>query len=218
MPFEIPFIIECVYPLMSIDVNHAVSTASPELTTIHADECLLHCYKGVYYNIPVQVKSRQLLFYVICGSHIGVMAGWENALNCVLGIANPDYREVESVALGEQLVREAIDQGRIEMVEPVLSMPYDLKRLFLPQCLCEDSGSHLSLKLTSYCPSVSHVKEERSKVKTPLQSIGQLTKGRERDKRVSGLCEVHVAPKALRQHIEDDCSVQPNLISQSAYG
>ncbi|KAG2043861.1 hypothetical protein BDR03DRAFT_1005075 [Suillus americanus] len=89
MPFEIPFIIECVYPLTSIDVNHAVSTASPELATIHAgssnfhdvvrslaDECLLHCYKGVYYNIPAQVKTRQLLFYVICGSHIGVMAGW----------------------------------------------------------------------------------------------------------------------------------------------
>ncbi|KAG1796135.1 hypothetical protein EV424DRAFT_1353251 [Suillus variegatus] len=218
MPFEIPFIIE-------------FSTASPELATIHAgssnfhdvvrslaDECLLHCYKGVYYNILAQVKTRQLLFYVIRGSHIGVMAGWENALNCVLGIANPNYREVESVALGEQLVREAINQGRIEMVEPVLSMPYDLKRLFLPQCLCEDSGSHLSLKLNSYCPSVSCVKEEKSKVKTPLQSIGQPTKGRERDKRVSGLCEVHVAPKALRQHVEDDCSVQPNLISQSVYG
>lgn len=39
-------------------------------------------------------------------------------MNCVLGVANPDYHEVESVALGEQLVREAIDQGRIEMVEP----------------------------------------------------------------------------------------------------
>ncbi|KAG2058981.1 hypothetical protein BDR06DRAFT_968015 [Suillus hirtellus] len=130
MPFKIPFIIECMYPLTSINVNHAVSTASPELATIHvgssnfhdvvqllADECLLHCYKGIYYNIPVQVKHRQLLFYVICGSHIGVMVGWENALNCVLGIANPNYREVESIALGEQVVREAIDQGRIEMVE-----------------------------------------------------------------------------------------------------
>lgn len=59
-------------------------------------------------------------WYVIfqCLSHLFINATRENALNCVLGIANPNYREVESVALGEQLVREAINQGRIEMVEP----------------------------------------------------------------------------------------------------
>ncbi|KAG1801273.1 hypothetical protein EV424DRAFT_1351937 [Suillus variegatus] len=158
-------------------IEEMFSTASPELATIHAgssnfhdvvrslaDKCLLHCYKGIYYNIPAQVKTRQLLFYVIRGSHIGVMAGWENTLNCVLGVANPDYHEVESVALGEQLVREAIDQGRIEMK------------------ICDKNP----------------VKEEKSKVKMLLQSIGQPTKGQERDKRVSGLCEVHVAPEALQ--------------------
>lgn len=44
--------------------------------------------------------------------------------------------------------------------------------------------------------------EEKSKVKTPLQSIGQPTDGWERDERASGLCEVHVAPEALRRHVE----------------
>ncbi|KAG2342078.1 hypothetical protein BDR05DRAFT_1001335 [Suillus weaverae] len=136
MPFEIPFFIEGVYyqssyHQTSIQINSAVSTAPPKLITIHegssnfndaarslADKCLLHCYKGVYYNIPVRVNHKQLLFYVIRSSHIGIIAGWENALNCVLGVKNANYREVESIAIGEQLVREAIDQGRVEMVEP----------------------------------------------------------------------------------------------------
>jgi hypothetical protein len=42
----------------------------------------------------------------------------ENALNCVLGVAGAVYHEVESIAIGEEKVRIAIDEGRIKMVEP----------------------------------------------------------------------------------------------------
>jgi hypothetical protein len=35
----------------------------------------------------------------------------ENALNCVLGVAGAVYHEVESVAIGEEKVRIAIDEG-----------------------------------------------------------------------------------------------------------
>ncbi|KAG1789965.1 uncharacterized protein HD556DRAFT_1310959 [Suillus plorans] len=134
MSFKIPFFIESVHSSSYVYVNHAVSTAAPDVSTVHkhslhyqavvrsiADESLLHCYKGVYYNMPAEVKDGQSLFYVVRGSYIGVMAGCttrENALNCVLGVNEPAYHEVESVVIGEQRVREAIDQGIVEMVEP----------------------------------------------------------------------------------------------------
>ncbi|KAG2737958.1 hypothetical protein P692DRAFT_201874375 [Suillus brevipes Sb2] len=129
-----PFFIERVFTSSSppvVFVNRALSTASPEFTIINhnhpefenavrsrADDSVLHVYKDVFYNIPVQVKPSQSMFYVTRGSHIGVVAGWENALNCVLGVAGAVYHEVESVAIGEEKVRIAIDEGRIKMVEP----------------------------------------------------------------------------------------------------
>ncbi|KAG2358778.1 hypothetical protein BDR07DRAFT_1488993 [Suillus spraguei] len=112
MHSQVPFFIEGLRIPSSIQINNAVSTAPPNLITVYqgssdfqdaaqsladADECRLHCYKGIYYNIP---------------------AGWEDALNCVLGIQNAEYHEVESIAIGERLLREAIDQGKVEMVEP----------------------------------------------------------------------------------------------------
>ncbi|KAG0692599.1 hypothetical protein DFH29DRAFT_882260 [Suillus ampliporus] len=130
----VPFFIERVFTSSSppvIFVNRALSTASPELTIIdqnhrefenavrsRADESVLHVYKAVFYNIPVQVKPSQSIFYVTRGAHIGVVAGWENALNCVLGVAGAVYHDVESIAIGEEKVRIAIDEGRIQMVEP----------------------------------------------------------------------------------------------------
>ncbi|KAG2358418.1 hypothetical protein BDR07DRAFT_1489460 [Suillus spraguei] len=130
MQSQVPFFIEGIHILSSIQINNAVSTAPPNIITVYegssdfedlaqslADECQLHCYKGVYYNIPVQIKRKQF-FYVVCGSHIGIVAGWEDALNCVLGIQNAEYHEVESIAIGERLLWEAIDQGKVEMVEP----------------------------------------------------------------------------------------------------
>ncbi|KAG2352678.1 hypothetical protein BDR07DRAFT_1497864 [Suillus spraguei] len=125
MSVKVPFFIKCI-SFSPIAVNNAVSTAPKELTFIYhgtpefeqaarlmADECLLSYYNGVYYNLP----DKQLLFYVIRGSHIGVVAGWENTLNCVLGVNKPEYHDVVSIVLGEQLVREAIDKGQVEMVD-----------------------------------------------------------------------------------------------------
>ncbi|KAG1759427.1 hypothetical protein EDD22DRAFT_955888 [Suillus occidentalis] len=131
MSFSIPSFIEAI-SFSSIVINHAASTAPKELTTIHegtpefkeavrsmAEECLLFRYHDIYYNIPV--KDGQLVFYVTRGSHIGVVAGWENALNCDFGINKPEYHEVESVVVGEQLVRKAIEEGKVEMVDPWVS-------------------------------------------------------------------------------------------------
>ncbi|KAG1787161.1 uncharacterized protein HD556DRAFT_1449090 [Suillus plorans] len=132
MHSQVPFFIEGLRIPSSIQINNAVSTAPPNLITVYqgssdfqdaarsladADECRLHCYKGIYYNIPVRIKRKQF-FYIVRGSHIGVVAGWEDALNCVLGVPNAEYHEVESIAIGERLLREAIDQGKVEMVEP----------------------------------------------------------------------------------------------------
>ncbi|KAG2369171.1 hypothetical protein BDR07DRAFT_1477173 [Suillus spraguei] len=84
-----------------------------------ADESVLHVYKDVFYNIPVQVKPTQSIFYVTHRSHIGVVAGWENILNCALGVTGAVYHDVDSIAIGEENVRIAIDEGRIHMVEPL---------------------------------------------------------------------------------------------------
>ncbi|KAG2107193.1 uncharacterized protein F5147DRAFT_653424 [Suillus discolor] len=111
MSFKIPFFIESVHSSSYVYVNHAVSTAAPDVSTIHKDS-LNYQAVGVYYNMPAEVKAGQSLFYVVCGSYVGVMAGCttrENALNCVLGVNEPAYHEVESVMIGEQWVREAID-------------------------------------------------------------------------------------------------------------
>ncbi|KAG2093336.1 uncharacterized protein F5147DRAFT_779391 [Suillus discolor] len=132
MSTAIPFVIERVFfSPQVIFLNGALSTARPELTVINqnhprfknavrslADECVLHVYEAIFYNIPVQVKPSQMVFCVMCGAHIGVVAGWENALNCVLGATDAVYYDVDSVAIGEEKVRIAIDEGHIEMVEP----------------------------------------------------------------------------------------------------
>ncbi|KAG2361809.1 hypothetical protein BDR07DRAFT_1376929 [Suillus spraguei] len=103
---HVPFFIEGLRIPSSIQINNAVSTAPPNLITVYqgssdfqdaaqsladADECRLHCYKGIYYNIP---------------------AGWEDALNCVLGIQNAEYHEVESIAIGERLLRELLIRAK----------------------------------------------------------------------------------------------------------
>ncbi|KAG0702388.1 hypothetical protein DFH29DRAFT_999334 [Suillus ampliporus] len=107
----IPFFIERVFTSSSPPVIF-------NAVRLRADESVLHVYKAVFYNIPVQVKPSQSIFYVTRGAHIGVVAGWENALNCVLGVASAVYHDVESIAIGEEKVRIAIDEGRIQMVEP----------------------------------------------------------------------------------------------------
>ncbi|KAG1841836.1 hypothetical protein F4604DRAFT_1939199 [Suillus subluteus] len=132
MSTTIPFIIERVFTSPQvIFINGALSTVRPEFTIINqnhprfedaarslADESVLHVYKAVFYNIPVQVKPSQEVFCVTRGAYIGVVAGWENALNCVLGVPGAVHYRVDSIAIGEEKVRIAIDEGYIEMVEP----------------------------------------------------------------------------------------------------
>ncbi|KAG2345650.1 hypothetical protein BDR05DRAFT_998259 [Suillus weaverae] len=134
VPFFIKFI-STEYPHSSLPlfilINGAPSTAKPDLTVIRrdhpafgdavrlmAEESVLHVYKTVFYNIPAQVKPSQSIFYVTHGTHISVVAGWENALNCVLGVTGAHYYDVDSTATGEGKVRAAIDEGRAEIVEP----------------------------------------------------------------------------------------------------
>ncbi|KAG1853789.1 hypothetical protein C8R48DRAFT_776946 [Suillus tomentosus] len=140
-PATVPFFIERVFtssPLQQcIFINSAPSTARPELTVIRqnhpsfesvarsmADESVLHVYKSVFYNIPAQVKPSQSIFYVTRGTHIGVVAGWENALNCVMGVPGAAYFKVDSIAIGEEKIRAAIDEGCVEMVEPWVTSDY----------------------------------------------------------------------------------------------
>ncbi|KAG1781168.1 hypothetical protein EV702DRAFT_1042308 [Suillus placidus] len=134
VPFFIKFISTSYSPPPSpqfIFINSAPSMVKPDLTVIRqdhpafgdavrsmADESVLHVYKTVFYNIPVQVKPSQSIFYVTCGTHIGVMAGWENALHCVLGVTGGRYYDVDSITTGEEKVRAAIDEGRAEIMEP----------------------------------------------------------------------------------------------------
>ncbi|KAG2051240.1 hypothetical protein BDR06DRAFT_1010590 [Suillus hirtellus] len=140
-PATVPFFIECVFTLSPLQqcifINSAPSTERPELTVIRqnhpsfesvarsmADESVLHVYKSVFYNIPAQVKPSQSIFYVTHGTHIGVIAGWENALNCVMGVPGAAYFEVDSIAIGEEKIRAAIDEGCVEMVEPWVTSDY----------------------------------------------------------------------------------------------
>jgi hypothetical protein len=92
--FEIdsPYYVHCTSPRL-VPVDRAASTAStPDFYFIYehtpgfqeaanamADECFLHCYKGVYYNIPASGNRRPTgpPFYVVTrGRHVGVIAGW----------------------------------------------------------------------------------------------------------------------------------------------
>ncbi|OJA13210.1 hypothetical protein AZE42_12725 [Rhizopogon vesiculosus] len=117
-----------------VAVDRAASTATiPDIYDIYehtpafqeaadalADECFLHCYKGVYYNIPASGNKCPTgpPFYVITrGRYIGVIAG-ENAHDCIVGVIDARYDEVETIALGEEKVREAIDKGIVETVTP----------------------------------------------------------------------------------------------------
>ncbi|KAG1887639.1 hypothetical protein F4604DRAFT_1916439 [Suillus subluteus] len=132
MSMTIPFGIERVFTSPQvIFINGALSTGRPELTVINqnhpryenaarslADKSVLHVYKAAFYNIPVQVKPRQEVFCVTRGAYIGVVAGWENALNCVLGVPGAIHYPVDSIAIGEEKIINAIDEGCIEMVEP----------------------------------------------------------------------------------------------------
>ncbi|KAG1769967.1 hypothetical protein EV702DRAFT_1202632 [Suillus placidus] len=115
MSTTIPFVIEHVFTLPVVIFNHPrYNNAARSL----ADKSVLHVYKAVFYNIPVQVKPRQEVFCVTCGAFIGLVAGWENALNCVLGVPGTVHFRVDSITSGEEFFRNAIDQGSIEMVEP----------------------------------------------------------------------------------------------------
>ncbi|KAG2111335.1 uncharacterized protein F5147DRAFT_772052 [Suillus discolor] len=118
---------------MFIFIDNTPSTAvCPEITAIHehtaaflpaaqamADECFLHHYLGVYYNIPACSKQPPWNppFYCVTHGHVvGVLPSWEHALNAVLGIPDFKYEEVDTIAIGEEKVRQAIEKGKIEIV------------------------------------------------------------------------------------------------------
>ncbi|KAG1904936.1 uncharacterized protein F5891DRAFT_976523 [Suillus fuscotomentosus] len=86
-----------------------------EYDTLLSERCLVT--QAVFYNIP-EVKPRQEVFCVTRGAYIGVVAGWENALNCILGVPGAVHYRVDSIAIGEEKIRNAIDEAHIEMVEP----------------------------------------------------------------------------------------------------
>jgi hypothetical protein len=55
--------------------------------------------------------------YIFHGSCcINVRVTRENALDCIVGVTSALYDEVETIALGEKMVREAIDKGIAETV------------------------------------------------------------------------------------------------------
>ncbi|KAG1727953.1 uncharacterized protein EDB91DRAFT_1086257 [Suillus paluster] len=118
---------------MVIFVDNAPPTAEyPEIVTIHehtagfllaastmADKCFLYHYLGVYYNIPACSKQPPWKppFYCVTRGHVvGVLPSWEHTLNAILGIHNAKYEEVDTIAIGEEKVRLAIEKGEVEIV------------------------------------------------------------------------------------------------------
>ncbi|KAG2028994.1 hypothetical protein BDR03DRAFT_1018975 [Suillus americanus] len=118
---------------MVVFVDNAPSTAEyPEILAVHehtpdflaassamAEECFLHRYLGVYYNIPAHGKQPPWKppFYCVTRGHVvGVLPSWEHALNAVLGVRNANYEEVETIAVGEEKVRQAIEKGEAAIV------------------------------------------------------------------------------------------------------
>ncbi|KAG1738453.1 uncharacterized protein EDB91DRAFT_1082830 [Suillus paluster] len=84
-----------------------------------ADECFLHHYLGVYYNIPACSKKTPWnppFYCVTRGNVVGVLPSWEHTLNAVLGICNANYEEVDTITIGEEKVRLAIEKGEVEIV------------------------------------------------------------------------------------------------------
>ena len=41
-----------------------------------ADECFLHQYCSMYYNISVRMNSKAQFYLVTKGTHIGIFNGW----------------------------------------------------------------------------------------------------------------------------------------------
>jgi hypothetical protein len=62
--------------------------------------------------------SADLFQVLIVSNHFDTR---ENALNCILGVPDAVYHDVDSIAIGEEKVRIAINEGHIEMVEPWVS-------------------------------------------------------------------------------------------------
>ena len=41
-----------------------------------ADECFLHQYRSLYYNIPARINSKAQFYCMTKGTHIGIFNGW----------------------------------------------------------------------------------------------------------------------------------------------
>ncbi|KAG0694345.1 hypothetical protein DFH29DRAFT_880765 [Suillus ampliporus] len=117
---------------MVVFIDNAPSTAEyPEIVAIHehttgfllaasamADECFLHHYLGVYYNIPAcskQTPWNPPFYCVTHGNVVGVLPSWEHTLNAILGVCNANYEEVDTIAISEEKVRLAIEKGEVEI-------------------------------------------------------------------------------------------------------
>ncbi|KIM53375.1 hypothetical protein SCLCIDRAFT_31926 [Scleroderma citrinum Foug A] len=65
-----------------------------------ADECFLHQYCGLYYNIPMRINSKAQFYCVTKGTHIGIFNGWDQAavevLKTTRGHRSDDDEDMQS--------------------------------------------------------------------------------------------------------------------------
>ncbi|KAF8452158.1 hypothetical protein L210DRAFT_864446 [Boletus edulis BED1] len=109
----------------SIQVNNASLTDPPMISVLSegdvdypmalaklVDSCMLAKFNGIYYNLPLEWSPP--FYFVICGLHIGVFAGWDITGPKVSKVSGAMYAGYSFLEAGERKVRQAIERGEAE--------------------------------------------------------------------------------------------------------
>lgn len=119
---------------------HEGTDGFEEAVRAMADECNLHLYRGILYNMPYKIDFPPPYYYVLQGYYIGVFTSYiwcvywccwgaaylllsisvtrKDIESDVLGSPNAIYFCVDSLEVGEKKVRLAIEQGEAVNLGP----------------------------------------------------------------------------------------------------
>ncbi|KAJ8583164.1 hypothetical protein M405DRAFT_867249 [Rhizopogon salebrosus TDB-379] len=116
-----------VSTLRSLDINIAAYSSGRDQTLIvydgvdgfvealdsMADECNLHLYRGVLYNMPYKVLASPPYYCVSLGPYIGIFTLylWKDIESDTRSYPGAIYHSVDSLEMGEERVRLAIERG-----------------------------------------------------------------------------------------------------------
>ncbi|KAG1855623.1 hypothetical protein F4604DRAFT_1932271 [Suillus subluteus] len=81
-----------------------------------ADECFLYFYHSILYNMPAVANPSAPYYCVTHGRYVGVFNGWDNVAPKVQGVPCTIFSKVDSLDVGEEKLRKAIERGEVAKV------------------------------------------------------------------------------------------------------